>query len=59
WPTKHGSKLPGGTEVPAFRKCEVFQGQTPEMPETAGPAQGQHLGSGIFFFFVISLSKSH
>lgn len=33
-----------GTEVPAFRKCEVFQGQTPDMPETAGPARGRHPG---------------
>lgn len=33
-----------GTEVPAFRKCEVFQGQTPDMPETAGPARGRHTG---------------
>ncbi|OUJ64352.1 hok/gef family protein [Escherichia coli] len=33
-----------GTEVPAFRKCEVFQGQTPYIPETAGPARGRHPG---------------
>ncbi|EPK5374162.1 Hok/Gef family protein [Escherichia coli] len=33
-----------GTEVPAFRKCEVFQGQTPDMSETAGPARGRHTG---------------
>ncbi|HIG9748973.1 TPA: Hok/Gef family protein [Escherichia coli] len=33
-----------GTEVPAFRKCEVFQGQTPYTSETAGPARGRHTG---------------
>ena len=33
-----------GTEVPAFRKCEVFQGQTPYIPETAGPSRGRHPG---------------
>ncbi len=32
-----------GTEVPP-RQCEVFQGQTPDMPETAGPARGRHTG---------------
>ena len=26
------------------RQCEVFQGQTPDMPETAGPARGRHPG---------------
>ncbi len=30
-----------GTEVPAFRKCEVFQGQTPGMSKTAGPARSR------------------
>ena len=33
-----------GREVPAFRKCEVFQGQTPYIPETASPARGRHTG---------------
>ncbi|EPE0180415.1 Hok/Gef family protein [Escherichia coli] len=33
-----------GTEVPAFRECEVFQGQTPYTSETAGPARGRHTG---------------
>ncbi|MFP1527111.1 Hok/Gef family protein [Escherichia coli] len=49
----------GRTEVPAFRKCEVLQGQTPDMPETAGSCPGPASRLAISSFSVISLSKSH
>ncbi|HAJ5612458.1 TPA: hypothetical protein HMV67_24055, partial [Escherichia coli] len=32
-----------GTDVPAFRKCEVFQGQTPDIPVQSSPVLNRNV----------------